>query len=421
MTIQKEALVSVFVDVENVPGWLAEDGMSRLMDTLARDYSTVVLRRAYGNWASNQLSSCQRPLNRWGFELVHVYHPVSGKNSADIQIVVDAMETLDRRPDLMVYVLVTGDSDFSPLFRRLRERGKIVVGVGPESPLSDSVQSSCDRFIFTNRRRSSPPTPSPGRTVSQTVSSADLQVVATVDHAIPAAGSPIRVNRLVETLLRLDPAFRERVPGPFLRFLRTNPGAWRVFENPAASNVWWVEQKAGAHSVDAPNEPAPAVEASIELYATFLRQKSWGFSDRDSLLTVYEILVEKAAGVPLTAEEALERVLAECEEQTPEADVKAAIRALVAVPATDGEFIEGARRHTVRVGLSADSILDGYDSGAMARLLTACDERKVPFKIMVAREFCVGERSQSRVDRILALAKARNQARRAEVEDPSRE
>jgi uncharacterized protein (TIGR00288 family) len=139
--------VALFLDVENLSGWLKTGGGERLFSE-ATQLGQVVIRRAYGNFSQAAVSARQPELNALGFELVHVYHPAKGKNSADIQIAVDAMDALIRMPDLRWFVLATGDSDFSPLFRRLRELGKSIVGVGPRSVLSASVNSSCEKFIY---------------------------------------------------------------------------------------------------------------------------------------------------------------------------------------------------------------------------------------------------------------------------------
>jgi hypothetical protein len=99
----------------------------------------------------------QDAFNRQGFELVHAYHPVSGKNAADIQLIVDAMDLLANETSIHCFVLATGDSDFSPLFRRLRERGKEVVGCGPPSALQDAVMHHCTRFILADTLREALP------------------------------------------------------------------------------------------------------------------------------------------------------------------------------------------------------------------------------------------------------------------------
>ena len=111
--------IAIFIDAENLTSWVKNGGVETLMDEL-RSLGQVVVRKAYGKWSTTQLAPLQSVLNENGFELIHTFHPA------------------------------TGDSDFSPLFRKLREQGKDVIGVGPKSPLSECVKNSCSRYIYTD-------------------------------------------------------------------------------------------------------------------------------------------------------------------------------------------------------------------------------------------------------------------------------
>ena len=117
--------VASFIDAENLTHWIKQGGLDGFLEELT-SVGPVVVRKAYARWTSSNVTAHQSTLNRLGFELIHSFHPVSGKNSADIQITVDVMEYATRE-DLRCIALATGDSDFSPLFRRLREMGKQVV------------------------------------------------------------------------------------------------------------------------------------------------------------------------------------------------------------------------------------------------------------------------------------------------------
>ena len=140
--------IAVFVDAENLTFWANNNGVTALMNDL-QSKGQVVIRKAYGKWSSPQLYHLQPEFNLNGFELVQTYHPVTGKNSADIKMVVDVME-LASNPNMQTIVLATGDSDFSPLFRKLREMGKEVIGIGPHSKLSECVQNSCTHYTYTD-------------------------------------------------------------------------------------------------------------------------------------------------------------------------------------------------------------------------------------------------------------------------------
>jgi hypothetical protein len=214
--------VGIFLDIENLAGWLKLDGGETLLDR-ASELGSVVVRRAYGDFSLASVSKRQSELNLLGFEFVHVYHPVKGKNSADIQIVVDVMEYLTRVPDLQWFVLATGDADFSPLFRRLKELGKSVVGIGPKSKLSEVVKKSCNRFIYTDT------------TIDIGTSSIENQEVKEsflelLDKIFNRSTDEITVSALKMAILELDPSFDERNFGysKFLSLLKSVPDIVRL-------------------------------------------------------------------------------------------------------------------------------------------------------------------------------------------------
>lgn len=149
MTHHKTNRIAVFVDAENVTNWIKHDGVKLLMEEL-NQFGLIIIRRAYGVWSKPNLAMHQATINQSGFELIHCYHPVTGKNTADIQMTVDVIECAWQLPNITCFVLVTGDSDFTPVFRRLREMDKDVIGVGQHSTLSECVKTSCTRFIYTD-------------------------------------------------------------------------------------------------------------------------------------------------------------------------------------------------------------------------------------------------------------------------------
>lgn len=141
--------VAIFVDAENVGNWIKQGGVDQLLEEL-KALGQIVIRRAYGVWSRPQMAMHQSALNKQGFELIHCYHPVAGKNSADIHMTVDVMECAWQFSNINYFVLVTGDSDFSPVFRRLRAIGKEVIGVGQSSTLSQCIEGTCSKFIYTD-------------------------------------------------------------------------------------------------------------------------------------------------------------------------------------------------------------------------------------------------------------------------------
>jgi uncharacterized protein (TIGR00288 family) len=107
----------------------------------------IVVKRAYADWT--RYSSDKQELHESGFELIEVpKRRLSGKNSADIRMVVDAMDVVINRIHVDTYALISGDSDFSPLVTKLREHDKYVIGLGLRDSSSTLLADNCDEFIF---------------------------------------------------------------------------------------------------------------------------------------------------------------------------------------------------------------------------------------------------------------------------------
>jgi hypothetical protein len=107
----------------------------------------VVVRKAYCDWG--RYEKFKRAMHEANFELIDIPHVrQSGKNSADIRMVVDALDLCYTKPHIDTFVVISGDSDFSPLVSKLRENNKDVIGVGVKQSTSDLFVSNCDEFIF---------------------------------------------------------------------------------------------------------------------------------------------------------------------------------------------------------------------------------------------------------------------------------
>ena len=167
--MQPESNLAVFCDYENLAIG-ARDGRLGAFDiqmALERmlDKGRVLIKRAYSDW--KRYSDDRRPMHEAGFELIEVPHvSYSGKNSADIHLVVDALDLCYTRPHIDVVVIMSGDSDFSPLVRKLRENNKRVIGLGVKNATSDLLVENCDEFIYYDdlvRRRGKKEAKSSGR------------------------------------------------------------------------------------------------------------------------------------------------------------------------------------------------------------------------------------------------------------------
>jgi uncharacterized protein (TIGR00288 family) len=265
--------VAIFLDVESLSGWLKADGGETLLER-ANELGRVVVRRAYGDFSIQSVSVRQPELNLLGFEFVHVYHPVKGKNSADIQIVVDVMEYLARIPDLEWVVLATGDSDFSPLFRRLRELGKSVVGVGPRSALSEAVKKSCNRFIYINEAARSDSASGSLKTTQLREDALDL-----LERVLDKFPDGISLSTLKSEMLELDPAFDEQNLGfsGFMKFLQSAPEMVAVYQFKQAWHAKAVEtgKEQGEVSSGSNKKESTLAKPTTDLYKRFLRKSGW--------------------------------------------------------------------------------------------------------------------------------------------------
>ena len=108
---------------------------------------SIVVKKAYCDW--DRYREFKAPMHEASFELIEIPHVrQSGKNSADIRMVVDALDLCYTKTHVDTFVIISGDSDFSPLVSKLRENNKTVIGVGVKGSTSDLLTANCDEFIF---------------------------------------------------------------------------------------------------------------------------------------------------------------------------------------------------------------------------------------------------------------------------------
>ncbi len=150
-TDSKTSNMAVFCDFENV-ALGAQDAkydkfnIGKVLERLLVK-GNIVVRKAYCDWG--RYGTFKRSMHESNFELIDIPHlRQSGKNSADIRMVVDALDLCYTKSHLDTFVVISGDSDFSPLVSKLRENNKIVIGVGVKNSTSDLFVSNCDEFIF---------------------------------------------------------------------------------------------------------------------------------------------------------------------------------------------------------------------------------------------------------------------------------
>jgi uncharacterized protein (TIGR00288 family) len=143
--------LAVFCDFENVAlgvreARYAQFDMEKVLERLLAKGS-IVVKKAYCDW--ERYKEFKATMHAASFELIEIPHVrQSGKNSADIRMVVDALDLCYTKAHVDTFVIVSGDSDFSPLVSKLRENAKTVIGVGVKNSSSDLLINNCDEFIY---------------------------------------------------------------------------------------------------------------------------------------------------------------------------------------------------------------------------------------------------------------------------------
>lgn len=219
--------LAVYCDFENVALGSREAGYGELdvglMLTRLLDKGQIIVKKAYADW--DRFKSARRPLHEAGFELIEIPHvSYSGKNSADIRLVVDALDMCFTKPHVDVFVAITGDSDFSPLVGKLRENNKQVIGLGVKASTSRLLVESCDEFVYYDdlvrakrsrgRNRPKPAAKQNGGTpeVDRREEAIDL-VAETVEALLQDWDPPLPGSLVKQTLKRKRPNFAESFHG----------------------------------------------------------------------------------------------------------------------------------------------------------------------------------------------------------------
>ena len=147
----RERSLAVFVDLENLAMGFQTQRKTRfdIQKVLERlvEKGKLIVKKAYADW--NRYQNYTAPFHEAAIELIEIpKRTQTGKNSADIRLVVDAMDLAWSKPHVDTFVIVSGDSDFSPLVSKLKENGKHVIGLGMKGSTSELLRDNCDEFIY---------------------------------------------------------------------------------------------------------------------------------------------------------------------------------------------------------------------------------------------------------------------------------
>jgi uncharacterized protein (TIGR00288 family) len=229
--------MALFCDFENVAlgvrdAKYAAFDIGKVLERLLLKGS-IVVKKAYCDW--QRYKDFKASMHEAAFELIEIPHVrQSGKNSADIRLVVDALDLCYTKSHVDTFVIISGDSDFSPLVSKLRENNKVVIGVGVKQSTSDLLIANCDEFIFyddlvrgeekqgrSKRRRAAKKASAKSSEAEQVPSDEDKQqqaldlVLATVEDLFEERGDEEKVwgSMVKQTLKRRKPGFNETYHG----------------------------------------------------------------------------------------------------------------------------------------------------------------------------------------------------------------
>jgi len=218
-----EPLIAVFVDFENlalgVPGGGKKDTGFKIDLVLKRllEKGRIVFKRAYCDWSRYRSSA--REFHKQGIEMIDIPQTrMSGKNSADIHMVVDALDLCSSKSHIDLFALLTGDSDFSPLVSKLKENDKRVIGCGVKQSTSDLLIATCDEFIYyddlVREAVDRPRRPrKPGPKAKDAKKGEALEILAQVQASLARDYDVVWGSMIKQAIRRLHPSFNERYHG----------------------------------------------------------------------------------------------------------------------------------------------------------------------------------------------------------------
>ncbi len=217
-----EPLIAVFVDFENLARGAADakggDFQIQLVLKRLLEKGRIVYKRAYCDWG--RYRGAVREFHSQGIEMVDIpQNRMSGKNSADIRMVVDAIDLCYSKNHIDVFALLSGDSDFSPLVSKLKENEKRVIGCGVKNSTSDLLVASCDEFIFYDDLvRAQKARPAQQKTRAKSSAKPDkrdeaVEQVVEIVNSLEQDYDPLWGSIVKQTMRRVHPGFAESYHG----------------------------------------------------------------------------------------------------------------------------------------------------------------------------------------------------------------
>lgn len=212
----QEQNLALFIDFDNIALGLRASRRKRFDVRLVLERllekGKIIVKKAYADWS--HFAEYKEKLHAAGIELIDIpKRQMTGKNSADIRMVVDAMDLCYTKEHLDTFVIVSGDSDFSPLVSKLRENDKSVIGIGVRKSSSNLLIDNCDEFIFyDDLSRGRPAAPALGAFPVEKAEVFEF-LVSTVEALIRENKEVLYSSLIKDTMKRKQPSFTEQSYG----------------------------------------------------------------------------------------------------------------------------------------------------------------------------------------------------------------
>ncbi len=263
--------IALFIDFENL---VTNTGITAssfdLQPSLDRllEKGKVIYRRAYCDWA--RFREAKSHLHEHGVDLVDVPPSTrSGKNGADMRLVIDALELCYAREHINTFVIASGDSDFCPLAYKLRENDRLVIGLAVKQATSQMFVKACDEFMYLNTSRGAGAKPSSAREARPEKGAAkkrEIPAIAreVVSNLLSRATGPLNPSFIKEALVRKEPDFDEREHG-FSTFSRLLEAMEKegLLKRMQQGRQWYVVPVEGAPSAPLSKEDEGAEEEEV--------------------------------------------------------------------------------------------------------------------------------------------------------------
>jgi uncharacterized protein (TIGR00288 family) len=216
-----ETNLAVFIDFENLAlGFKEKNGgrknqkrtrgtfdIKRVLERLV-EKGKIIVKIAYADWAA--FSDYRAAMHEAGIQLIEIpERRFSGKNFADVQLCVDAMDMCYSKEHVDTFVIISGDSDFTPLVSKLKENGKTVIGVGMHQSTSDLLSGACDEFIYYEDLAAAPKSLPINENVPKNKRPAMRLLIEAIEALMRENVGTIYSSLVKDTMRRKQPSFAE--------------------------------------------------------------------------------------------------------------------------------------------------------------------------------------------------------------------